>query len=98
MPPLGCAAFTWDGIYEGATSSRPVRNAMLGAMVGFFAVWFLLRGQIATVGTGSPSAMNEQVLHLLMGAYFVHLLVRTVWLSILYRRSILVQPFQQAAP
>lgn len=95
MPPLGCAAFTWDGIYEGATSSRPVRNAMVGAMVGFFAVWFLLRGHFVPGHTELSSTLNGPALHLLMAAYFVHLLVRTVWLSIYYRRSIMEQPFQQ---
>ena len=41
MPVMGCAAFTWDGIYIGATASKAIRNSMLWAVVGFFAVWFV---------------------------------------------------------
>ena len=103
MPPLGCAAFAWDGIYEGATASRPMRNAMLGAMVGFFAVWFALKYSVlpgdpavATGGTVLPGSDRASLpLHCLMAAYFVHLLIRTIWLTVRYRRSILEQPFYQ---
>ena len=83
MPPLGCAAFAWDGIYEGATASRPVRNAMVGAMISFFGLWFILSR------TMLPEGNNAFAIHLLMAAYFAHLLFRTVYLSILYRRTIL---------
>ena len=102
MPPLGCAAFAWDGIYEGATASRPMRDAMLAAMVAFFALWFALKGLLLPGGAsviGDPGSVMpgpdraSLPLHCLMAAYFVHLLVRTVWLSVLYRRSILVRPF-----
>ena len=31
MPVVGCAAFTWDGIYIGATASRQMRNSRLWA-------------------------------------------------------------------
>ena len=92
MPPLGCAAFAWDGIYEGATASRPMRNAMLGAMVAFFAVWFSLKGLLLSEDTAASLP-----LHCLMAAYFAHLLARTVWLSVRYRRAILVQPFSNGA-
>ena len=102
MPPLGCAAFAWDGIYEGATASRPMRDAMLAAMVAFFALWFALKGFLpADPGAGgtevsrSAPARSILALHFLMAAYFMHLLVRTVWLTVLYRRSVLVRPFSQ---
>ena len=88
MPPLGCAAFAWDGIYEGATASRPMRNAMLGAMVAFFAVWFSLKGLLLSKDTAASLP-----LHCLMAAYFMHLLVRTLWLTVRYRRAILDNPF-----
>ena len=94
MPPLGCAAFTWDGIYLGATDSRRIRNAMLGAAVAFFAVWLGCRaGFILTrTGTAGFSAMldsigGEACLHLLLAAYFAHLLFRTVYLTWRYPRS-----------
>lgn len=80
MPPLGCAAFTWDGIYTGATSSAEMRNAMLASVLLFFVVWLAFRG--LTPG-------ETEALHLLLAAYFVHLAVRTIWLSLRYRRGVL---------
>ena len=41
MPVIGCAAFTWDGIYIGATASKAIRNSMLWAVVAFAGVWFI---------------------------------------------------------
>ena len=66
MPVVGCAAFTWDGIYIGATASKEIRNAMLWAVVAFGLVWLL----------GGDS------MHTLMAAYFAHLLARTIYLSV----------------
>ena len=80
MPPLGCAAFTWDGVYLGATSSRSLFLSMAAAMLGFFACWF--GWQALGGGTGDIR------LHVLLAAYFVHLAVRTIWLSLDYRRAI----------
>lgn len=88
MPPLGCAAFTWDGIYEGATASKPVRNAMIYALIAFFAVYF------SAVGSGmipsSSESFDNSAMHILLAAYFAHLLARTVYLSFRYRRDITV--------
>lgn len=80
MPPLGCAAFTWDGIYLGATASRGIFLAMAGAAVCFFAVWF--------VGCGVLSPEGAIAMHLLMAAYFAHLAFRTFWLSVRYRKEV----------
>ena len=70
MPVVGCAAFTWDGIYIGATASRQMRNSMLWAVVAFVFVWIVARWGF------------EMGLHGLMAAYFAHLLARTVYLSV----------------
>ncbi|MBO7118287.1 MAG: MATE family efflux transporter [Bacteroidales bacterium] len=88
MPPLGCAAFTWDGIYEGATASRPIRDAMLAAALLFFLTWF---GGKAVLDHFSPESYQAAALHVLLGAYFMHLLTRTVWLSATYRKSIFIK-------
>lgn len=80
MPVIGCAAFTWDGIYIGATASKAIRNSMLWAVVGFFAVW--------AAGLTVPSMSAGTSLHVLMGAYFAHLLARTLYLSVRYRKDI----------
>ena len=83
MPPLGCAAFTWDGIYLGATASRGIRDAMMGAAASFFAVWFVGKWLLHPEGSAA--------IHLLLGAYFAHLAFRTVWLTAAYRKSILTR-------
>lgn len=80
MPPLGCAAFTWDGIYLGATASRALRDSMGGAAVAFFGVWYLGRWLLQPEG---PAAI-----HLLFAAYFAHLSFRTLWLTLRYRRDV----------
>ena len=81
MPVIGCAAFTWDGIYIGATASKAIRNSMLWAVVGFAVVWF-----------AGILFLNRfvQPIHLLMAAYFAHLLARTVYLSVRYRKTVLI--------
>lgn len=80
MPVMGCAAFTWDGIYIGATASKAIRNSMLWAVVGFFAVWF--------VGLAFPDVPARTSVHILMGAYFAHLLARTLYLTVRYKKLI----------
>ena len=42
MPPVGCAAFTWDGVYLGATASRQIRNSLIWALLAFVFTWFAL--------------------------------------------------------
>ena len=86
MPVVGCAAFTWDGIYIGATASRQMRNSMLWAVVSFVAVWVLCNMVLGNfpslflLGDGSE-CFNRVSMHFLMAAYFAHLLARTVYLT-----------------
>ena len=80
MPPLGCAAFTWDGIYLGATESRSLLASMAGAALSFLAVWFLFGRNL------HPGA--EMCLHILLAAYFAHLAFRTLWLSLSYGKKV----------
>ena len=91
MPVAGCAAFTWDGIYIGATASRQMRNSMLWATVAFAALWtvgILLLGWLGsstgTVPPDSPS-YGRIAMHILMAAYFAHLLARTIYLTVSWR-------------
>ncbi len=81
MPPLGCAAFTWDGIFLGATASRGLMSSMAGAAVAFFAVWYTGRWLLQPAGATA--------IHLLFAAYFAHLAFRTVWLTLRYRKEVL---------
>ena len=81
MPPIGCAAFTWDGVFVGATASRSLRNSLVWALLAFFGLWFF--GYAVRGG----SLLPEEALHLLLAAYFAHLMVRTLYLSYRYNRS-----------
>lgn len=72
MPIVGCAAFTWDGIYIGAVASRKMRNSMIWATVGFFLSYFISR---------MIWQDDSLAVHVLMAAYFVHLLIRTIYLT-----------------
>ena len=92
MPLAGCAAFTWDGIYVGATASGSMRNAGLMALAGFFAAYFLGIAVFPS-GEADTEAYGRAVLHVLLAAYFIHLLVRTVYLSFRYRPEILSKAF-----
>ena len=83
MPPVGCAAFTWDGIYLGATSSRSLFISMGLALLGFFAVWF---GFVLINNGTLPS--GDILLHVLLAAYFVHLAARALYLTAAYRKEI----------
>ena len=76
MPLIGCPAFAWDGIFIGATASRDLRNSTLLCAVGFFAVWFIGKA------LAGPSATPETAIHILMGAYFVHLAIRALYLTL----------------
>lgn len=80
MPPAGCAAFTWDGIYIGATASKWIRNSMILALLSFLGFWFA--GMALFQGFAGPSGISSgAAIHLLMAAYFVHLLARTWYLT-----------------
>jgi MATE family multidrug resistance protein len=95
MPIVGCAAFTWDCIYIGATASRQMRDSMLWAVVAFAGVWLLgillLNNAPSLFSSGLPVAdaldldvyvYNRIAMHILMAAYFAHLLARTVYLTV----------------
>ena len=93
MPVVGCAAFTWDGIYIGATASGAMRNSMLWAVVAFVVVWgagilalrlfpgLSYQGNVVEGTTG----YGVMAVHVLMAAYFAHLLARTIHLTVRYR-------------
>ena len=91
MPVIGCAAFTWDGIYIGATASKEIRNAMLWAVVAFAGVWAAGRLGLDWFGLAGIQQGTDRYfiisMHILMAAYFAHLLARTIYLSLKYRRT-----------
>ena len=67
MPLVSCLAFLWDGIFVGATAAHALRNSMIGAAVGFV---------VASVAL--QPLWGIQAIYV---AYFVHLLVRVLWLT-----------------
>ena len=69
FPLCGMAAFVWDGIYIGATKTRPMFLSTLGGMAVFIALFFLL----------SPSLGN----HGLWIAYLSYLALRGVVLTVM---------------
>ena len=92
MPVVGCAAFTWDGIYIGATASRQLRDSMIWAVVAFVAVWaigIIALGQMLKNGTVAPERYDGLAMHILMMAYFAHLLARTIHLTVNARKSVI---------
>jgi len=56
MPPVGCAAFTWDGIYLGATASRQIRNSLIWALLAFVLTWFALNWLLPDAPALTPVA------------------------------------------
>ena len=92
MPIVGCAAFTWDGIYIGATASRQLRDSMIWAVFAFVGVWvagILILGRLSENGTVAPDRYDGLAMHILMMAYFAHLLARTVHLTVKARKSVM---------
>ncbi|MCF0174026.1 MAG: MATE family efflux transporter [Bacteroidales bacterium] len=73
MPLASCPAFMWDGIYIGATASTQMRNSMILACVGFFAIFFLLQPLLG--------------FNALWYAYIGHLVIRTVFLTAIWPRT-----------
>lgn len=92
MPVAGVGAFALDGIYVGATRTAYIRKCMVWAAVAFFGVWFGGR-LICSLLMPASSAFSFAVspafgLHLLMAAYFAHLLARTAVLALNCRSAI----------
>ena len=85
MPVIGCPAFTWDGIFTGATASKDLRNSTLWCVVGFFGVWFAGLGLLRAVRDTVPETL---AIHILMAAYFTHLLIRALYLTLRWRKAI----------
>ena len=84
MPLIGVPAFIWDGIYTGATATSAMRNSTLLCAVGFFAVWFGGAGIVTLIQGRAPE--GPLAIHILMAAYFMHLAIRSVYLTFRAKR------------
>ena len=67
MPIISSVAFTWDGIYIGATATRALGMCMVGSAAAFVVVYLL-----------TYSSLGAQAIYI---AYFVHLLWRSLYLT-----------------
>lgn len=74
MPLISCVAFTWDGIFIGATSTKALSTCMIGATAAFLAVYYACRG-----------ALGPQSIYL---AYFAHLLWRSAYMTLTSRKQV----------
>ena len=84
MPLIGVPAFIWDGVFTGATATSAMRDSTLLCAVGFFAVWF--GGYYLALALGKEAPAGPTAIHILMAAYFVHLAIRSIYLTIYWWR------------
>lgn len=94
MPLIGCPAFTWDGIYIGATATKQLRDSSLLFVAVAVVVW--LAGTAALnasaglpllsfgpeIGPGQPGSYGYSAMHVLFAAYMAHLAVRVAYLTV----------------
>ncbi len=74
MPTLSCVAFIWDGIYIGATAGKQIRDCMIYAAIAFISSYYLLKDHFG--------------IQALFIAYFIHLVVRSIYLSFKAKKTI----------
>ncbi len=84
MPLIGVPAFIWDGVFTGATATSAMRDSTLLCAVGFFAVWF--GGYYLALALGKEAPAGPTAIHILMAAYFVHLAIRSIYLTLYWWR------------
>jgi MATE family multidrug resistance protein len=73
IPLAGFAAFAWDGVFIGATMTRGLLESMFGAMLVFFAAYYLLFPYFAN--------------HALWFAFILYLATRGALQTIIFRRQ-----------
>lgn len=76
LPVTSCVAFTWDGIYIGATASKPMRNSVILSVIGFFIFYYCMKG---TMGVSA-----------IWGAYLLHVIIRGIYLTAVRRKYIVL--------
>lgn len=74
MPVFSCVAFTWDGIFVGATASTHLRNSLVISAILFFITYDVACRYIGC-----------QAIYL---AYFVHLVFRTAYMCLTARKAV----------
>ena len=85
IPVCGIAAFMWDGIFIGLTATRQMFYSLLLGTITFFSIYeigMLLTNDEGALQDSTPEMMN----HWLWGAFLAYLVVRGLWLTIVYAR------------
>lgn len=85
IPVCGFAAFLFDGIYVGATASKPMRNAMFVATAAFFLTFFIQR-LILSHGESTPS--HHDLNNAIWLSFMVFLTLRGIMQMLLLKKSI----------
>lgn len=75
MPLISCIAFTWDGIFVGATASAAIRNTMILSVISFFASYYIFEDKFG--------------IQALWIGYAVHLVVRSVVMTIIAKKEVI---------
>ena len=84
MPLIGVPDFIWDGVFTGATATSAMRDSTLLCAMGFFAVWF--GGYYLALALGKEAPAGPTAIHILMAAYFMHLAIRSIYLTLYWWR------------
>jgi len=75
MPLISCIAFTWDGIFIGATASAAIRNTMIVSVIFFFACFYLFENSVG--------------IQALWIGYAAHLVVRSVIMTLIAKKEVI---------
>jgi MATE family multidrug resistance protein len=77
MPVISCIAFTWDGIFIGATASAALRDTMILSAISFFVCYYLFEGLFG--------------IQALWIGYAMHLVVRSVATTLLAKKEVIAK-------
>lgn len=75
MPVISCIAFTWDGIYLGATASKAIRDTMVVSAIVFFACYYIFEGRFG--------------IQALWIGYAAHLILRSVIMTAVAKKEVI---------
>jgi MATE family multidrug resistance protein len=76
MPIVSTLAFMWDGVYAGATAGKQIRNAMIYAALGFVLCYVTTYWCLGIQG--------------LYIAYFAHLVARVLYLTLAWKKVLVL--------
>lgn len=83
IPICGISAFLWDGIFIGLTATRQMFYSLFFGAITFFGIYEIgapLVNNKGVLDDSTPGMMN----HLLWGAFLAYLIVRGLWLTVVY--------------